>query len=87
MKLIEYVKQRGRQRQLAQTLGITPVLISQWARGARPIPLDRCVDIECATQKAVTCEELRPDKSAYWSYLRPYPVLPHPDILLPKETA
>lgn len=44
---------------LARTLGISPPTVSQWRAGARPVPPDRCPDIEHAT--GVPCEELRPD--------------------------
>lgn len=55
---------------LAQILGVTPQSISQWGAGKRPIPLDRCAQIEEATTMAVTCEELRPDKHEFWEYMR-----------------
>ncbi len=70
MKLQEYVAQLGSQAKLARTLGVPAVLISQWANQKRPVPLDRCVQIEQATEGQVTCEELRPDKAWYWTYLR-----------------
>jgi len=70
MKLIDYVKPTGAQAALARLLDVPPVLISQWARGKRLIPLERCVEIEQATKKIVTCEEMRPDKAALWAYLR-----------------
>ncbi len=46
---------------LARKLGISPVLISQWRSGNRPIPLERCVPIEQATDGLVTRKDLRPD--------------------------
>lgn len=61
MKLIEYVKGRGSQRDLADKLGITPVLISQWANVLRPVPPERCVEIERATGGEVSRKDLRPD--------------------------
>jgi DNA-binding transcriptional regulator YdaS (Cro superfamily) len=51
-------------------LGVRPVSVHQWARGIRPIPAERCPDIERATGGAVTCEELRPDLAEQWAYLR-----------------
>lgn len=70
MKLSEYVdEERGRAAALAAALNLPPILISQWVRD-RKVPLDRCVPIEIATDKRVTCEELRPDKSDYFAYLR-----------------
>jgi len=61
MKLIEYVKDRGSQRGLADKIGITPVLISQWANKLRPVPPERCVEIERATGGQVARKDLRPD--------------------------
>lgn len=61
MKLIDYTKTRGSQRSLADKLGITPVLISQWANAQRPVPPERCVEIENATAGEVTRKDLRPD--------------------------
>lgn len=46
---------------LARKLDISPVLISQWKTGARPIPLERCFSIEQATNGQVTRKDLRPD--------------------------
>jgi len=73
MKLIDYVKPAGAQAALARLLDVPPVLISQWVRGKRPIPLERCGEIEQATESAVTCEEMRPDKVVLWTYLRSRP--------------
>ncbi|OFJ47685.1 hypothetical protein BA896_000325 [Janthinobacterium lividum] len=61
MKLIDYTKHHCSQRVLANKLGITPVLISQWANGLRPVPPERCVEIEKATEGKVTRKDLRPD--------------------------
>ena len=54
--------------QLAQALGVSAVVVSLWKTSARPVPAERCPDIEAATNGAVTCEELRPDVN--WSVLR-----------------
>ena len=64
----------GTQSALAGLLDVTQPTISEWLRGERPIPADRCTEIEQATHGAVTCEELRsdvqwariPDKSWPW---------------------
>lgn len=62
MKLLDYVKTtRGGQFALATELGITPVLINQWANEKRPVPPERCVQIERATKGAVARPDLRPD--------------------------
>lgn len=46
---------------LSRKLGISPVLISQWKSGTRPVPIERCPDIERATEGAVSRRDLRPD--------------------------
>jgi DNA-binding transcriptional regulator YdaS (Cro superfamily) len=71
MKLIEYLNERGAQSALAREISVSPVQICQWAWGRRPVPAERCLDIEKATRGAVTCEDLRPDVD--WGYLRATP--------------
>lgn len=69
MDLNAYLSRPGQTAaDLARTLNIPPVLISQWRTGRRPIPAERCPAIEKATQGAVRCEDLRPDVD--WAYLR-----------------
>ena len=66
---IEYL---GSQSALAGKLGVTQPTVSEWLRGERQVPVDRCTDIERET--GVPCEELRsditwhrvPDKSWPW---------------------
>lgn len=58
----------GGQAALARCLGVSPPTVNQWASGIRPIPAERCLEIEKATQRKVSCEELRPDVD--WTYLR-----------------
>ena len=65
------IKVVGSQSALAEALGIKQPTVSEWVRGGRPLPLERCIDIERVTRalgKAVTCEELRPDIP--WHVLR-----------------
>ena len=38
-----------------------PQLMWQWTAGVRPVPIERCVPIERATDGAVTRRDLRPD--------------------------
>lgn len=66
-------KQRGNATRLSRDLDVDQSLISLWANGVRPIPAERCLEIEKITEGAVTCEELRPDVD--WAYLRG--TLPH----------
>ena len=56
-------------RDFAALSGIHFVSLSQYLTGVRPTPpLDWCIKIEKATNRAVTCEELRPDHD--WQFLR-----------------
>lgn len=66
MDLKTYLKEqpRGTAARLAETLQVSPVIVSQWVADndkARPVPFDRCVAIELATGGAVTRKDLRPD--------------------------
>jgi len=62
MKLSDYVKlRRGTGRDLAIALGVAQVLVYQWHTGRRPVPLERCAEIERITNGAVTRRDLRPD--------------------------
>ena len=62
MDLKTYTDQaRGRQTEVAAAIGCQPQLVWQWAAGVRPVPLDRCVAIERATDGAVRRWDLRPD--------------------------
>lgn len=61
MKLLDHLQARGAQRALARKLKIPATLISQWANERRPIPAERCVEIERATDGAVTRKDLRPN--------------------------
>ena len=58
----------GSGSELARRLGVHVSMPSQWAMGHRPIPAERCIEIERITNGAVRCEELRPDVD--WAYLR-----------------
>lgn len=51
----------GRQAELARRVGVTPAAVTQWVRGRRPVPPERCRAIEDATGGAVTRYDLRPD--------------------------
>lgn len=63
MKITQYLSasERGSAADLARVLDVSPVMVSQWARGAKQVPVSRCPDIERATRGRVTAEELRPD--------------------------
>ena len=64
--ILEAAEVVGGQAALARKLGVAPPTINQWVNGTRPIPAERCPEIEAAT--GVRCEDLRPDVD--WAYLR-----------------
>jgi DNA-binding transcriptional regulator YdaS (Cro superfamily) len=49
------------QKGLADDLGVSPQQVNQWVLGKRPVPANRCLDIERATGGQVTRHDLRPD--------------------------
>lgn len=49
------------QAALARLLGVQPETVNQWVTLKRPIPPERCVAIESATDGAITRRDLRPD--------------------------
>ena len=51
----------GGQTALAKACGVTVQAVSQWVRGIRPVPVERCADIERVTGGTVTRRDLRPD--------------------------
>lgn len=62
MTLSEYLKaERGRLASLARAIGAPISNTSEWASGRRPVPIERCADIERITNGAVTRRDLRPD--------------------------
>lgn len=50
----------GSQQALADALGIRSPSITEWKQRRR-VPAERCMAIEVATGRAVTCHDLRPD--------------------------
>ncbi|WP_020163770.1 transcriptional regulator [Methyloversatilis discipulorum] len=70
MKLETYLSEVESAASLAAKLEVTPSFISQIVTGRKPVPAERCSEIERATGGAVTCEELRPDLADHWAYLR-----------------
>lgn len=49
------------QKNLGTAINVSQSMVSQMARGERPVPAEHCLAIERATHGAVTCEQLRPD--------------------------
>ncbi len=62
MTLTEYITSgRGRQAQLARSIGVSPSFVWQLVRGLKPVPLNLCSAIELATSGDVSRTDLRPD--------------------------
>ena len=59
----------GSQKALAISIGVPSQTVWAWI-SRKSIPAEYCPLIERATGGAVTCEELRPDLSEQWAYLR-----------------
>ena len=74
MNLPDYLSaERGRGAALAAAVGVTQVMISQWASGIKSVPPERCVSIEHATAGVVTRRDLRPDDWArFWPELQQF---------------
>lgn len=51
----------GGQSRLAAAIGVTPPAIADWRKGVRPVPIERCVQIERVTAGSVRRWDLRPD--------------------------
>jgi len=70
MNLKDYLSTFGSKADLARKIGAQPQLVWQWSSGVRPVPIERCVPIERATDGAVTRKDLRPDDwAAIWPEL------------------
>ena len=68
MNLKKYLSEVESNVGLAKKLGVAPSLISQWRNGVRPIPFERCPQIERATKGMVSRQDLCPDN---WDKLWP----------------
>lgn len=70
MNLSEYLAGGRSGADLAKALGVPQPLISQWKTNVRPVPVERCADIEKATGGLVSRRDLRPsDWQRYWPEL------------------
>ena len=88
LDLKSFVEPRGVASRLARSLGVTPVLISQWATGARPVPEERAPSIEYLTGFAVRVETLCPNTrwQRVWDPVWPIHGKPLIDKTPPKST-
>lgn len=60
MKLTDYLE-KNTQTALADKLGVTQGLISQWIKDKTKITAERAIQIETATEGKVARQDLRPD--------------------------
>lgn len=58
----------GSKAKLACLIGVKPPTVQQWLNGDRPVPIDRAVQIEAATNGEVTRKDLRPND---WAQIWP----------------
>lgn len=63
-------EERGRAIRLARRLDVPASFITKMATGEKPVPLEHCPAIQEFSGDAVTCEDLRPDKAAYFALIR-----------------
>jgi DNA-binding transcriptional regulator YdaS (Cro superfamily) len=77
-------EERGRSAALAAALKVPASLISKMASGEKAVPLAHCPYIEAFTTGAVTCEELRPDRTEYFAMLRGRPFVLR-SVVTPKQ--
>lgn len=63
MHLRDYLNDapRGTAGQIAKTIEVSPVMVTQWANGVKEVPAERCAAIEAATGREVMRWDLRPD--------------------------
>lgn len=79
MDLKQYISEkRGRATDLANFLGVSLSYLSQMASGKAPIPTDKAVQIEVATNKAVTRKDTHKDDwEKHWPELKDKRRKPH----------
>ena len=65
------IESKGGLAKFAASVGVSNSVAYQWHRGIRPVPTARAVEIERATDGAVTRKELRPnDWHLIWPELK-----------------
>jgi DNA-binding transcriptional regulator YdaS (Cro superfamily) len=63
---------RGSAVAISRALGVSEVMVSQWSKGVKAVPVKRCAALEAATHGAVTRKDLRPnDWHELWPELAP----------------
>jgi DNA-binding transcriptional regulator YdaS (Cro superfamily) len=71
MDISTYLQQspRGTAAAIARALGVHPVMVSQWARGIKDIPVERCTALERITGGEVRRWDMRADWREHWPEL------------------
>lgn len=61
MDIGSYLRERrGRAQEVARRMQVSGSLVVQWG-GGKPVAIERCPDLELATDGCVPCEHARPD--------------------------
>ena len=69
MELMEFKKHNGLSNEsLGDVLGVSAATVSYWVNKKRPVPVERCIEIDAITFGKVKCETLRPDVN--WGAIR-----------------
>ncbi|TCK44013.1 DNA-binding transcriptional regulator YdaS (Cro superfamily) [Paraburkholderia sp. BL8N3] len=58
----------GSKSALARAVGVKPPTVQQWCTGERPVPPNKCVEIERVTGRKVLAEHLCTDVD--WGFIR-----------------
>lgn len=70
MTLDQYLKKYKKTSEFAKSINVPPSLISQWRHKVRPIPFERIMDIEIASNGLVSRKDIRPsDWQKHWPEL------------------
>lgn len=81
MQLATYLKTapRGTGARIARELGVTSVMVWQWAAGRKPVPVERAAPLERATGGQVMRWHSRPaDWHVHWPELLKHANAPKP---------
>jgi DNA-binding transcriptional regulator YdaS (Cro superfamily) len=71
MNITEFLNHSGmKQAELAKRLGTFESQVSRWVKGHQQVAWFHAVRLEEISGGLVTCDELRPDLSDLWTYLR-----------------
>ncbi|WP_250512674.1 Cro/CI family transcriptional regulator [Caballeronia sp. INDeC2] len=75
----------GSKSALARAVGVKPPTVQQWCTGERPVPPNKCVEIERVTSRQVLAEHLCSDVD--WGFIREAGVVKDADFIGGKSAA